>query len=784
MCCPGCQAVARAIVDSGLTDYYRHRTEKARNAGELVPDALAELDLYDRESIQRSFVAVDEDDVREAALILEGITCAACVWLSERHVRSLEGVLDFQVNYATHRARVRWDSSRIALSDILRAIAAIGYRAHPFDPGQQESLYKRERGAALRRLAVAGLGTMQVMMLAVALYAGHQYGIDAQMERFLRWVSLLLATPVVFYAGWPFFTSAWRDLKSRRAGMDVPVSLAVASTWGASAWATVTGGGEVYFESATMFVFFLLTSRFLEMGVRHRAGQAVEAVGRLLPATATRITADGGEETVPVSDLAPGDRVRVRPGDPVPADGEVVNGQSATDESLLTGESLPVPRGEGDEVVGGSVNRDSPLEVVIRRVGPDTVVAGIQRLLDRAQSEKPAVARMAERGTGVFVLLILGLALVAGVAWTWAAGAATGFWVAVAVLVASCPCALALATPVAITASVGALTRLGLLTTRGHALDGLAGVHRILFDKTGTLTRGEPTLTETVVLVGDAERARAIAAALEAGTSHPLGRALVAAGPATSPAVEALTNRPGLGVTGRVDGVEYWLGSPDFIRAECPGTAHRDTMESTVAAHPAATPVALADADGIRALFLLADTLREDAAGTIADLRRRGLSVAILSGDQPATVAAVAGQLGIEEYRGGLDPAGKLAVVQEYQSRGERVAVVGDGVNDAPVLAGADVSVAMARATELAHASADLILQGDRLPALAEAVDRARATHRVIRQNIAWALGYNLVALPVAAAGWLTPWLAALGMSLSSLIVVTNALRLSAGERD
>ncbi|MFP4132042.1 MAG: heavy metal translocating P-type ATPase [Thiohalospira sp.] len=782
MCCPGCQAVAQAIVDSGLTDYYRHRTAKARNAGELIPDALAELDLYDRESIQRSFVAVDEDDVREAALILEGITCAACVWLSERHVRGLDGVLDFQVNYATHRARVRWDASRIALSDILRAIAAIGYRAHPFDPGQQESLYKRERGAALRRLAVAGLGTMQVMMLAVALYAGHQYGMDAQMERFLRWVSLLLATPVVFYAGWPFFTSAWRDLKSRRAGMDVPVSLAVASTWGASAWATATGGGEVYFESATMFVFFLLTSRFLEMGVRHRAGQAVEAVGRLLPAAATRITAEGAEETVPVSDLAPGDRVRVRPGDPVPADGEVVSGHSATDESLLTGESQPVPRGEGDEVIGGSVNRDSPLEVAVRRVGPDTVVAGIQRLLDRAQSEKPAVARMAERGTGVFVLLILGLALVAGGAWTWAVDIATGFWVAVAVLVASCPCALALATPVAITASVGALTRLGLLTTRGHALDGLAGATRVLFDKTGTLTRGEPAVTETVAFRGSSDHARAVAAALEAGSSHPLGRALAAAGPAITPAVEALTNRPGLGVTGRVDGVEYWLGSPDFIRAESPGGRDTEALEAAVAANPAATPVALADADGVRALFLLADTLREDAAATIAALRARGLAVGIVSGDSPATVAAVAERLGIDDHRGGLDPAGKLAAVRDYQARGERVAVVGDGVNDAPVLAGADVSVAMARATELAHASADLILQGDRLPALAEAVDRARATHRVIRQNIAWALGYNLIALPVAAAGWLTPWLAALGMSLSSLIVVTNALRLSGGD--
>ncbi len=779
MCCPGCEAVAQAIVDNGLEDFYRHRTEKAENPATLIPESLRDFELYDLDSLQQSFVHVREDDVREASLILEGITCAACVWLSERHVRGLEGVLDFQVNYSTHRAQVRWDASRTQLSTILQAISAIGYRAHPFDPGRQDAVYRRERRGALWRLAIAALGMMQVMMLAVALYAGEQYGMDADMEHFIRWVSLIIATPVVFYSGWTFFRSAWRDLRRRRPGMDVPIAVAVGSTYVASAWGTVTHSGDVYFESVTMFVFFILASKFLEMGVRQRAGQAVEAVGRLLPDIATRLTEAGDEERVAVSELAPGDRVRVSPGETVPADGRVEHGASDVDEALLTGESMPVEKGVDDTVVGGTVNITSPLVLRVESVGAETVVSGIQRLLDRAQSEKPRLAELAERGTGTFVVLVLAIAAVAGTAWGVLVGPEKGFWVAVAVMVASCPCALALATPVAITASVGAMTRDGLLSTRGHVLEGLAGTDTVIFDKTGTLTRGGLTVHAFHVLRdGDEARLAAIAAALESGSDHPVARAIARYG-GQGVRAEDIEARTSCGVTGLVDGRRWWLGSPAWMRAEFGAAAPGMEEAEACLGSRGMTPVLLADEQGVAAVLELGDTLRPDARAAVAELQARGIRVGMLSGDTEAACGEVARELGLDFHRSELDAEAKWSAVAERQAHGETVAMVGDGVNDAPVLAGAHVSVAMARGTDLAHATADLILHSERLEALPRAVDQARATRRVVRQNIVWALGYNGVALPVAAAGLLTPWLAALGMSLSSLIVVINALRLA-----
>lgn len=784
MCCAGCRAVAQAIVDAGLIDYYRYRTEPSQNPEQLVPQALRELELYDRPELQRSFVQGAGDEVREASLILEGITCAACVWLSERHVKALPGVLDFSVNYSTHRARVRWDDRRLKLSEILRAIAAIGYIAHPFDPDRQEQVQKRERSLALRRLAVAGLGMMQVMMLAVALYVGPEQGMEPHIVQFIRWVSLLITLPVVFYSGASFFANAWRDLRHRRLGMDVPVALAVGSTFAASAWATVTQGGEVYFESVTMFVFFLLTSRFLEMNARQRAGQAVEALGKLLPGFATRVRADGTEETVSVADLAPGDRLRIAPGAPVPADGVVLEGRSSVDESLMSGESLPRSRCAGDALVGGTVNVESPLLMRVEHVGQDTVLSGIQRLLERAQAEKPALARMTERGTGWFVLLIL---LVAGLAagYWWTVDPGKAFWVAVAVLVVSCPCALALATPVALTAATGFLTRLGVLVTRGHALETLARATHIVFDKTGTLTEGRIGVHEvwSTGRLPDA-RCKALAAALETGSEHPVGKALRGLAQVHPPA-EAQRSFPGRGIEARLDGSLYRIGTVDFVaelpEGPGPGAALQRQAEGLRRRWPDAGLVYLGGPQGLLAVFALGDELRPGAAAAVAALRGMGLEILLLSGDAPEPVARTAAQLGITRYQASMLPAQKLAAIEALQQNGAVVAMVGDGINDAPVLSRAQVSIAMAGGTELAQASADMILHTDRLEQLAVATERARSTLRIIGQNLVWALGYNVVALPVAAAGWLSPWLAALGMSLSSLLVVLNSLRLTLG---
>ncbi|SEL56308.1 heavy metal translocating P-type ATPase [Ectothiorhodospira marina] len=885
-CCPGCLAVAGAIVEAGLEDYYRHRTETPDGPPDpLAP--LAGLDLYDTEQVQRGFVHVAEGDVREASLMLEGITCAACVWLSERHVKALPGVLDFSVNYSTHRARVRWDASRVQLSRILQAVHEIGYRAHPFDPGRQEASFKRERDRALRRLAVAGLGMMQVMMIAVALWLGHDVPGQEGMMRFLRWVALFIATPVVVYAGAGFFTSAWRDVRRRRLGMDVPVALAIGSTYLASVWATVTGSHEhVYFESVTMFVFFLLTGRYLEMSARQRAGQATEALGRLLPAAATRLT-EAGEEQVSVTELSPGDRVRVRPGEAVPADGTVESGRSSVDESLLTGESMPRARGRGDRLTGGTMNVESPLVMQVERVGADTVLSAIQRLLDRAQTQKPRLAVLAERGTGWFVGAVLVLTALVGLAWWWI-DPARAFWVMVAMLVVSCPCALALATPAAITAATGALTGRGLLTARGEALEGLASVTDMVFDKTGTLTEGRSSLRE-VVLLGAMDRRACLkmAAVLEVGSGHPVARALLEAaedevnawaceastfaaggrshgggvlapeagadgdgmwerpsaakgeapdddGPRTFPGlgVEGWVNvkeprfsyrhsllplgGEGLGMRGRgqalcqsspltptplpagerglkrifnhwgdslprcmsVKGKRVRLGSPRFVAELIGGEAGSHLLEVARQHTQHGTVVALGDETGPLALFTLEDRLRSDALSTVQALRERGLSLHVFSGDDPATVSRLARGLGIDDARGGLTPADKLEALEALEAQGARVAMVGDGVNDAPILSRATVSLAMAGGTQLAQASADMILYRDQLAVLPAGLDKARETARVIRQNIGWAIGYNSIALPVAALGLITPWIAALGMSLSSLLVVVNALRL------
>jgi Cu2+-exporting ATPase len=771
MCCPGCQAVARAILQAGLGDYYRFRTDKSSQPRELVPEQLQELALYDRDDLQRSFVKREAGEAREASLILEGIVCAACVWLNERHVKSLAGVLDFSLNYTTHRARVRWDDQRIKLSQILEAIAAIGYRAHPFDPGRQEQIYRNERGLALRRLAVAGLAMVQVMMLAVALYAGAYEGMSDDLRSFLRWVSLLLTTPVVLYSARAFFSSAWRDLKLRRLGMDVPVSLAIGAAFSASAWATVSGHGEIYFDSVTMFTFFLLAGRFLEMGARHRAGQAAEELVKLLPATATRLT-DDGQARVPVADLAPGDRVLVRPGEAIPADGRVLQGSSSVDESLLTGESLPVSRAVGDALIGGTLNNESPLLMQVEQVGEETVLSAIVRLLDRAQTEKPAVARLADRIAGWFVGALLVLAAVVAW-WWWKHDPAHAFSVTLSVLVVSCPCALSLATPAALTAATGALTRLGVLTTRGHALETLARATHMIFDKTGTLTEGRLAL-ESVETLGRLTRAQCleVAAALEQSSEHPIASALRTESAARKRA-EAVAAVPGCGLEGVVDGARYRIGVPEFVvglRSESPA--------GTRDAPSGGAGVVLGDCTGLLARFEFADQPRQAAAETVERLEAMGLEVELLSGDESRAVRRVAETLGIERFQARCLPQGKLARIQDLQRAGAVVAMVGDGVNDAPVLAAAQVSLAMGGGTHIAHASSDMVLLSENLLHLVEAVKTSRRTLAVIRQNLAWALLYNVVALPLAAAGWIAPWMAAIGMSTSSLVVVVNALRL------
>jgi Cu2+-exporting ATPase len=780
MCCKGCEAVAQAIIDSGLGDYYRHRTQVASTGRDAVPDFLRQVSLYDNPEVQKSFVRVEDANVREAALILEGVTCAACVWLNERHIARLPGVLTVQINYTTHRARVRWDESRIHLSDILRAVSDIGYLAHPYDPGRSQQLLEKERKQQLRYLGVSGVLGMQVMMIAWALYHGN---VEAEFRTFFHWVSLLLTIPVLTYAAQPFFKAAWRDVKHRQAGMDVPVALGITLAFAGSVWVTLYGGEHVYYESVTMFVFLLLTGRYFEFGARKRAAEAAEALVHLAPVMATRLTADGGEEVIPAVELNVGDRVLIRPGESVPADGVVMAGASSTNEALLTGESLPIAKIAGSRLIAGSINIESVLQMQVKHIGQDTVLSGVLRLLERAQTEKPAITQLADRAAAWFVAAVLVLATGVALFW-WQQDPALWLPITVSVLVVTCPCALSLATPTAISAASGHLLRLGLLTTRGHALETLARATHFVFDKTGTLTAGRLTLREVHTLGSLArERCLTLAAALERHSEHPIARTLLTAAPAGPAALATeVENVPGGGLSGLIGNMRYFIGTDRFVTErtglaiDAARRAHAQTGGNTV--------VWLADDRQLLAAFALGDELRAGARDLINELRRRGKTVWLLTGDNAPAAARVAQAVGITQVAAGLKPEDKLARVKTLQQEGAVVAMIGDGVNDAPVLAAAQVSVAMGGGTAVALASADMILLSDRLPHLTEGLYVARKTVAIIRENLGWAIGYNIIALPAAAMGWVPPWLAALGMSASSLLVVANALRLYRPRRD
>lgn len=779
MCCAGCQAVAQAIVGNGLSDYYRHRDALPNSPREALPEALQDLGLFDQPDIQRSFVRPSGEHEREASLILEGITCAACVWLNEQHLMRQPGVTAVEINYATRRARVRWDERCGKLSAILAAVAAIGYHAYPYDAQRSEQLAQRERRSAIWRLFVAGFGMMQVMMYAVPVYVAEAGTMTADIGALMRWASMVLTFPVVFYSSAPFFLNAWRDLRLRRIGMDVPVALGVGSAFAASVWATLRGTGEVYFDSVTMFVFLLLCGRYLEMVARQKAVRGIEEVGRALPAFAERLTAYPALECerVAVATLRSGDLVLVRPGQTVPADGQVEQGESAADESLLSGESRPVPKRTGDPVTGGSVNGPSPLVVRIDKVGVETRMASIVRLMERAMSEKPRIVEVADRTAHYFVLALIVVAAATGIAWSQI-DPDRALWIFVSVLVVTCPCALSLATPVALAVATGSLSRLGLLVSRGHAVETLARATHFVFDKTGTLTEGRLRLVDIRPAGCDQDECLRLAATLEQGAEHSVARAILGACSAGGfPEVRQLRAVTGQGVEGWVAGRLARIGRPEFV-AELSGVRLPADVAGAMAAGD--TWVALGDTRGWLGFLRFGDTLRAQTAEALEALRQSGARVSIVSGDLSSAVAEVARALQVADAHGDMTPEGKHAYISGLQSGGAIVAMVGDGVNDAPVLAQAQVSLAMGSGTELARNHADVVLLGERLAALAQGVALARRTLSIIRQNLRWAFAYNFLALPLAVAGYVTPWMAGIGMSASSLLVVLNALRLQA----
>lgn len=767
MCCPGCQAVAEAIVAGGLEHYYKHRSENAANP-QALPQALPdELALYDRSEVQQPFVQQD-GELSETQLLIEGISCAACGWLIEKHLRGVPGVAEAHLNLSNHRLQVRWQDSQIPLSKLLAELRRIGYAAHPWQPDEAAERLAAENRRRMRELGVAGLLWMQVMMATMATWPEFNVDLSPELDKILRWTSLFLTTPIVFYCCGQFFRGALRDLRTRHLTMDVSVSLAIGGAYVAGIWSTITGQGELYFDAVGMFALFLLAGRYLERRARERTAAATAQLVQLLPASCLRLDADGQSQRILLSELRIGEQVLVQPGSLIPADGQVLAGQSSVDESLLTGEYLPQPRGIGDGVTAGTLNVEGPLTVQVQALGDATRLSAIVRLLERAQSEKPRLAEIADRVAQWFLLFILIAAAVVGLAW-WQIDSGRAFWVVLALLVATCPCALALATPTALTTATGSLHKLGMLLTRGHVLEGLNQIDTLVLDKTGTLTEGRLTLKAIHPLRElDEGACLALAAALENRSEHPIARAFSQA----PHAAESVDSHPGQGLQGRVEGRLLRIGEATFVCA-----LSGQAVPSIAGEH--GQWLLLGDEQGPLAWFVLDDRLRDDAAQLIAAARARGWHIHLLSGDSSPMVGEVARQLGIEDARGGLTPDAKLAVLKQLHGEGRRVLMLGDGVNDVPVLAAADISVAMGSASDLAKTSADAVLLSNRLSSLVEGLKLARRTRRIIIENLSWATLYNGLVLPFAALGWITPIWAAVGMSLSSLLVVLNALRLS-----
>ena len=782
-CCAGCLGIARTIHAAGLDAYYEHRASigTAPQPERAMPD---EWTQWDERAAQSGFVRAGDGGAREISLLLEGIHCGACIALIESWLGRQPGVREVNVNFATRRARLVWNPGDARLSDLLRAVATIGYRAYPYDPARREALARRESRALLLRFAVATLAMMQVMMFAVPTYVTID-GVEPAHRLLLEWASLVLSLPALVYSGAPFFRGAWRDVAHLRLGMDVPVALGLSVAFAASVASTISGEGAVYYDSVTMFIALLLAARYLEFVARRRAGDAVESVARARAQTALRLPAWPARrdvETVESASLAAGEFLLAKAGGTLAADGQIVEGSAHVEESMLTGESRPRLMHVGDAVRAGSLIRDGALVVRVTAAGEATRLAAIERLAERAGFERPRIARVADRVATWFVATLLVLAACTALAW-WLIDPARALAVTFAVLVVSCPCALSLATPAALAAAAGALSRCGVVMARADALESLARVTHVVVDKTGTLTTGRIVLRD-ILPEGDTTPAEALAlaAALEAHSEHPVARAFRDrnVGDAPLPRVDDYGIVPGKGVEGIVEGRRIRLGNAEFVAALSGACPRREAP----CIDDAAMRIELGDGSGVLARFVLEDEPRPGAALLVRRLKRLGIETMLLSGDRATTVAAVAASLKIAEARGDAQPEDKRDAIAQLQARGANVAMVGDGINDAPSLAQAQVSVSLGSATPLAQWTADVVVLGDELPRIADAIVHARRTLRVVRANLGWAFAYNAVAIPAAAAGYVSPLIAAVGMSVSSLVVVANALTVGRLRKD
>ncbi|WP_201605580.1 heavy metal translocating P-type ATPase [Psychrobacter immobilis] len=874
MCCMGCQLAAQSIVEAGLEQYYLDRSEINRTAS--LPTQLTRLEVYDHDEIKSQFVYA-QDGMSVAELSVNNLRCAACTWLIESRLDELEGIGKCQVNLTNQRMRVIWDENKLPISRILAVINEIGYEAKPYRQDTHEAMLARHNNQMLLRLGIAALGSMQAMMYAVALYFGEYSDMLIFQRDFLRWVSLFVSTPVFFYAGIPFFTSAWSAIRARQVNMDVPVSLALIITFFASLYATITGQGETYYDSVSMFIFFLLAGRYIEHNARLKAATMANDLVVVEPvlvqkvaedkAAAERIlqllkenesqqdelieneTTKGESATVePMPDfmqrmdanvyqltsriaqewqqsrnqpntqsqpegdieskqmvtahsLQVGDIILVEAGSEIISDGILLSSTATVSQSLLTGEGDLIIKSQGDYIVGGAQNDSQPFEMLVTALPKDSQIGLIDRLMNRAMSEKPKLAQQADKLARWFVARILVLSVLVFVGW-YIVDPSQAIWATVAVLVATCPCALSLATPIALTVSTNRLASYGFLTTRGHTLQTLAEITHVAFDKTGTLTYGKPNLLnielitpksqteiDDLSLIVQKDTLLAIAAALEVGSRHPIAHALLtAAYQLHLPSTQAVQHYPAGGVEAMIEGTVYRIGHKDFALDKTDNSVNdidaSNDLTINLVAQRASSAVVLScqntDSKTWQALacFYFNDKVRDSAQSMLDTLKGLGIESVMLTGDPSPQALVMAENLGMQSAYNGLSPTDKVNHIQQLQANGAVVLMVGDGINDAPVLAAADVSTSIAGAADLAQVSSDSIILNGQIEAITAAKRISDKTERIIKQNFRWALAYNSIVLIPAALGYVPPWLAAIGMSLSSLFVVLNALRL------
>lgn len=761
-CCIGCQSAALAINSYGLGEFYVYRDTNSERQIDSPRRKRTDFSAYDLNDIQASFVTEQPDGALFFFLQISGITCAACVWLIEQRLSQLTGVTQVVLNLSTHRLSVTLRPNQSLVSDIFAAVYDLGYSAKPWQVTEHHTHLEKLQKDFIIRIGIAGIGLMQIMMNTFATYLGD---IAWEYENLLRWASLLFTLPVFFYAAMPFYRAALRDIRAGHFGMDVPVSLALILAFIPSVWATVNQSGATYFESVAMFTFFLLLGRFLEFRARLSLNRSGQGLDDLLPLFAHVKRANVWMD-ISSDKLTIGDIVVVKPGEKIPADGRVISGESQVNAATFTGEFTPVPVRIGDKVQAGTLNTDGLLTLSVTHAGGHSSMNQMLSLLEKAAAFKPKIARIADTGASYFVLFILALTVMTAIVWL-TIDPDRAFWVALSVLVITCPCALSLATPVSLTASISAMRQLGVLPTQGEALTTLTRVDTVVFDKTGTLTLGEYRLTQQISVNDNALN---IAASLEQYSEHPI--ALAFKNPTenlNAVNVEIVANA---GIEGSIDGHRYRIGTAAFCFTTPP--------EPPPASTEGAQWIALSQPDSqtLIAWFEVQDSLRADARETVQGLINRGLSVHLVTGDPSNQGALLGQQLGITDIRTGATAADKLAYIAALQTQGKCVLMIGDGINDAPAMARADVAIAVAQGAELTQHTADILLLSQHLSHVLLVVDSSHKTHRIIAQNLAWGLIYNLVALPFAVMGFVTPWMAALGMSFSSLLVVFNALRL------